>query len=64
MTWRAFSSSPYRAMAAAVSALSPVTKGLHSFASQLNLSEVYGIGGMREGCVARIKGVLGDVRDV
>ena len=33
-------------------------RGLHSFASQLNLSDVYGIGGARRGCVASVKGVF------
>jgi hypothetical protein len=37
-------------------------RGLHSFTSQLNLSDVYGIGGARKGCVARDKGVLGVCR--
>jgi hypothetical protein len=36
-------------------------RGLHSFTSQLNLSAVYGIGGARRGCVARVEGVLGGV---
>ena len=34
-------------------------RGLHSSTSQLNLSALYGIGGARKGCVARVKGVLG-----
>jgi len=35
-------------------------RGLRSFASQLNLSDVYGIGGARSGCVARVQaGVRG-----
>ena len=34
-------------------------RGLHSSTSQLNLSALYGIGGARRGCVARVKGVLG-----
>jgi len=33
-------------------------RGLHSFTFQLNLSALYGIGGARRGCVARVKGVL------
>ena len=39
-------------------------RGLNSFTSQLNLSDVYGIGGARRGCVARVKGyrVLGACR--
>jgi len=37
---------------------SPVCRSLHSFTSQLNLSALYGIGGARKDCVARIKGVL------
>jgi len=36
-------------------------RGLHSFTFQLNLSALYGIGGARRGCVARIKGVSGGV---
>jgi hypothetical protein len=36
----------------------PLGRGLHSFASQLNLSAVYGIGGARRGCVAPVKGVF------
>jgi hypothetical protein len=31
---------------------------LHSFASQLNLSAFYGLGGTRRDCVARVKGVF------
>jgi hypothetical protein len=37
-------------------------RGLHSSTFQLNLSDVYGIGGARRGCVARVKGVLGVCR--
>jgi len=37
------------------------SRGLHSFASQLNLSALYGIGGARRGCVADVKEVLGGV---
>jgi hypothetical protein len=33
-------------------------RGLHSSTFQLNLSALYGIGGARTGCVARIKGVF------
>jgi len=33
-------------------------RGLHSLASELNLSAVYGVEGARRGCVARVKGVL------
>jgi hypothetical protein len=33
-------------------------RGLHSFTFQLNLSEFYGIGGARRGCVARVKWVV------
>jgi len=40
----------------------PVCRGLHSFASQLNLSSFDGIGGARRGCDARVKGVLGGVQ--
>jgi len=36
------------------------TRGLHSSTFQLNLSALYGIGDARRGCVARVKGVLGD----
>jgi hypothetical protein len=36
-------------------------RGLHSFTSQLNLSALYGIGGARKGCVARVQGVVGVV---
>ena len=32
--------------------------GLHSSTFQLNLSSLYGIGGARRGCVARVKGVF------
>jgi len=42
----------------------PAARGLHSFTSPLNLRDVYGIGGARGGCVARVKGVLGGVRGV
>jgi len=34
-----------------------VTRGLHSFTSQLKLSALYGIGDAREDRVARFKGV-------
>ena len=33
-------------------------RGLHSFTCQLNLSALYGIGGARRGCVARVKRVF------
>ena len=36
-------------------------RGLHSSTSQLNLSALYGTGGARRGCVARVGGVLGGV---
>jgi hypothetical protein len=39
-------------------------RGLHSFTSQLNLSAVYGMGGSRMGCVARVKAVIGGVEGV
>ena len=39
-------------------------RGLHSFTFQLNLSALYGIGGARRGCVARVKGVFGGVQGV
>ena len=32
-------------------------RGLHSSTFQLNLSALYGIGGARRGCVARVQGV-------
>jgi len=37
----------------------PQLRGLHSSTFQLNLSALYGIGGARRGCVARVEGVLG-----
>jgi len=37
----------------------PPTRGLHSSTFQLNLSALYGIGGARGDCLARIKGVSG-----
>jgi len=33
-------------------------RGLHSSTIQLNLSTLYGIGGVRRECVARVKGVF------
>ena len=36
----------------------PQYRGLHSSTFQLNLGALYGIGGARKDCVARIKGVL------
>jgi len=39
----------------------PPDRGLHSFTSQLNLSAVYAIVGVRRDCVARDKEVLGGV---
>jgi len=33
-------------------------RGLHSSTVQLNLCALYGIGGARRGCVARVKGML------
>jgi hypothetical protein len=39
----------------------PIGRGLHSLTSQLNLSALYGIGGARRGCEARVEGVLGGV---
>ena len=36
-------------------------RGLHSSTFQLNFSALYGIGGARRDCVARVKGVLGAV---
>jgi len=33
-------------------------RGLHSSTFQLNLSALYGTGGARKGCVARVKGVF------
>ena len=35
----------------------PRGRGLHSSTFQLNLSALYGIGGARRGCIARVKGV-------
>jgi hypothetical protein len=37
---------------------SPTGRGSHSSTLQLNLSAFYDIGGARDGCVARVKGVL------
>ena len=37
-------------------ARAPRCRGLHLLTSQLNLSALYGIGGARRGCVARVKG--------
>jgi len=42
-------------------AMAKMGRRLHSFASQLNLSALCGIGGARRDCVARVKGVLGGV---
>jgi hypothetical protein len=39
----------------------PRARGLHSSTFQLNLGALYGIGGVRRGRVARVKGVLGGV---
>ena len=36
-------------------------RGFHSSTCQLNLSALYGIGGARRDCVARVKGVSGGV---
>ena len=36
----------------------PAARGLHSFTLELNLSALYGIGGARRGCVARVRGCL------
>ena len=52
---------PSLAAVASSSRSSPLTRGLHSFAFQLNLSALYGIGVARRGLVARVKGVLGGV---
>jgi hypothetical protein len=52
------------ANSAGCSMVKPLGRGLHSFASQLKLSDVYGIMGARRGCVARVKGLLGVVRGV
>jgi hypothetical protein len=38
-----------------------VGRGFHSLTSQLNLRALFGIGGARRGCVARVKEVLGVV---
>jgi len=40
----------------------PVGRGLHSSTSQVNFSAVYGIGGARNGCVARVRGCQGVFR--
>jgi len=37
----------------------PSARGLHSSTFRLKLSALYGIGGTRRGCVARVKGVIG-----
>jgi len=42
----------------------PPTRGLHSIIFQLNLSAVYGTGGPRRDCVARVEGVLGVIHGV
>jgi hypothetical protein len=42
-------------------ACSPAIMGLHSSTFQLNMCALYGIGGARRGCVARVQGVLGGV---
>ena len=34
------------------------SRGLHSFTFQLNVSALYGIGGARRGCVARVEGMF------
>ena len=39
-------------------------RGLHPSTLQLNSSALYGIGGSRKGCVARVKGMLGGVQGV
>jgi hypothetical protein len=36
-------------------------RGAGACTFQLNLSALYGIGGVHRGCVAHVKGVLGDV---
>jgi len=54
---------PYLPPASAAAAL-PSTRGLHSSTFQLNLSALYGIGGARRGCVARVKGIVGGVQGV
>ena len=41
-----------------------VGRGLHSSTFQLNLSALYGIGGARSGCAARVEGVFGGVQGV
>jgi len=48
---------PKRKTAAAAKAIAG--RGLHSSTFQLNLSALYGMGGARRGCVARVKGVGG-----
>jgi hypothetical protein len=42
----------------------PASRGIHSFIFQLNLSALYGIGGARRGCVARVEGVSGGAQGV
>jgi hypothetical protein len=44
------------------SAAPPAARGLQSSTFQLNLSALYGIGGARRGCVARVKGCEGVFR--
>jgi hypothetical protein len=49
------------AWAAAITRFLLGGRGLHSSSFQLNLSALYGTGGARKGCVARVQGVLGGV---
>jgi len=53
--------SPASPAAAAVAAAG---RGLHSSTFQLDLSALYGIGGARGGCAARVKGVSGGAQGV
>ena len=39
----------------------PTSRGLRSSTFRVNLSALYGIGGARKGCVARVKGLSGGV---
>jgi hypothetical protein len=44
-----------------MSMMGDMGRGLHSSTFQLNLSALYGIGGTRRGCVARVKGGVGGI---
>jgi hypothetical protein len=72
MAWRAMSSGgSYREAVFDLAVLRrdeaerhPASRGLHSCSFQLNLRAMYGIGGARRDCVARVKGGLGGVYGV